>query len=143
MRRMISTARTWDDGEKRCTWGVFGNLRHYLLFLVEVIYLAVQGIVFWLRIYIVDDRLNATININGKMIAHGFPFRRIEIRRLEWLDLHNRINIMIAEQHRPVYFARRHAEKSMDTIESRDETLSSARRLGSGSTGHCCFCKRG
>lgn len=50
MRRMISTARTWDDGEKRCTWGVFGNLRHYLLFLVEVIYLAVHGIVFWLRI---------------------------------------------------------------------------------------------
>lgn len=38
------------------------RLRHFLLFLVEVIYLAVHGIVFLATYTIVDDRLNKRYN---------------------------------------------------------------------------------
>ena len=69
MRRMISTARTWDDGEKRCTWGVFGN-SFKAFFIVSCRSNILGGS--WhclLATYsIVDDRLsNATIDINGKI----------------------------------------------------------------------------
>lgn len=56
-------------------------LKHYLLFLVEVIYLAVQALSFGYYC-IVDDRLNGPININGK-VAHGFLSRMIN-RFVDW-----------------------------------------------------------